>query len=91
MVPSSGSPVRSFGPRGGQPDASQLFATQLEDWRSGRSALPSEGTTETEAEWRPWFDATFARLISFHRSLFYGHSNVPMGVGFHSSGSISAL
>ena len=41
--------------------------------------------------WKTWFDATFAQLIVFHHSLFYGHSNVPMGVGFRASSSISTL
>ena len=46
---------------------------------------------ETVAAWRTWFDATFARLATFHRSLFYGHSNVPMGVSFHPANSVSDL
>ena len=31
--------------------------------------------------WRTWFDSEFSHLIVFHRDVFYGRSNVPMGVG----------
>ena len=68
-----------------------MFSTQLENWRSDGTAPPSNGSAETEAEWGTWFDTTFAQLIVFHQSLFYGGSNVLMGVGFHLSGSVSAL
>ena len=77
--------------RGGQLDTPQLFATQLENWRSDGTAPPSDGSAETEAEWRTWFDTTFAQLIVFHHSLFYGGSNVPMGIGFRASSSVSSL
>ena len=92
LIPRLGPAARSLGSsRGGHLDTPQLFATQLEDWRSGGTAPPSDGSVETEATWRTWFDTTFAQLIVFHRSLFYSESNVPMGVGFRVSSSVSSL
>ena len=64
--------------RRGQSDAPQRFTDQLKNWRSGGTAPPSDGSTETEAAWRTWFDTTFGHLIIFHCAVFYNRSNVPM-------------
>ena len=66
---------------GGRSDAPQRFGEQLENWRSGGTEPLFGGSTETEAAWRTWFDSEFSRLIVFHRDVFYGRSNVPMGIG----------
>ena len=92
LIPRLGPAARSLGSsRGGQPDTPQLFAAQLKDWHSGGTAPPSDGSAETEAAWKTWFDATFYQFMVFHCSLFYGQSNVPMGIGFRASSSVSTL
>ena len=67
--------------RGGRIDTPQQFEEQLENWRSGGTAPLSGGSAETEVVWMTWFDSKFGHLIVFHRAVFYGRSNVPMGVG----------
>ena len=67
--------------RGGRTDTPQRFAEQLENWRSGGTMPLSGDSAKTEAAWRTWFDSKFGHLIVFHRAVFYGRSNVPMGVG----------
>ena len=92
IIPAYGPAARSLGSsRGGQLDTPQLFVAHLEDWRSSGTTPPSDDSVETKAAWKTWFDASFSQLMVFHRSLFYGQSNVPMGVGFRASISVSTL
>ena len=66
--------------RGGQTDTPQWFAEQLENWRLGGTAPLSGGSAETKVAWRIWFDSKFGHLIVFHCAVFYGCSNVSMGI-----------
>ena len=67
--------------RGGRSDAPQRFTERLENWRSGGTVPLFDASAETKAAWRTWFDSSFDHLIVLHRAVFYGRSNMPMGVG----------